>query len=87
MNKIPSGGRDRLGGYNASYDDDSDSEDYDSEDYDSEDYDSEDDEMDDKLRSASCYFEFDPDEVEEDGYTFRPDSNFPVGSTYSIKVC
>ncbi|KAH7549880.1 hypothetical protein ACOSP7_025130 [Xanthoceras sorbifolium] len=41
--------------------------------------------MDGKLKNAAMYFKFDTEEVEQDGYTFRPDANFPLGSTYDIK--
>ncbi|KAK6115568.1 hypothetical protein DH2020_007837 [Rehmannia glutinosa] len=41
--------------------------------------------MDDKLKKAATYFEFDPDEVTKDDYAFRPDVNFLSGMTYDPK--
>ncbi|KAK3206540.1 hypothetical protein Dsin_020586 [Dipteronia sinensis] len=41
--------------------------------------------MDGKLQNAAMYFDFDTEEVVQDGYTFRPDASFPWGSTYDIK--
>uniref|UniRef100_A0A2P2JIS1 30S ribosomal protein S18-like n=1 Tax=Rhizophora mucronata TaxID=61149 RepID=A0A2P2JIS1_RHIMU len=41
--------------------------------------------MDGKLKKVATYFEFDPEEVEKDDYSFRPDMNFINGSTYDIK--
>ncbi|XP_021278504.1 uncharacterized protein LOC110412299 [Herrania umbratica] len=41
--------------------------------------------MDWKLKEAATYFEFDMDEIDKDDYAFRPDANFPPGSTYETK--
>ncbi|CAH9129528.1 unnamed protein product [Cuscuta epithymum] len=41
--------------------------------------------MESKLKQAAAYFEFDPDEVEKDDYSFRKDITFFPGSTYDIK--
>ncbi|KAE8646950.1 uncharacterized protein LOC101213524 [Cucumis sativus] len=41
--------------------------------------------MDGKLKKASTYFKFDPEEIEKDDYTFRADMSFSPGSTYNIK--
>ncbi|KAJ8767792.1 hypothetical protein K2173_020732 [Erythroxylum novogranatense] len=41
--------------------------------------------MDGKLKEAAAYFEFDPEEIDEDEYSFRPDMDFFDGSTYDIK--
>ncbi|KAI3416652.1 uncharacterized protein J3R85_015204, partial [Psidium guajava] len=41
--------------------------------------------MDGRLKEEALYFDFDPDEVEEEGYSFRPDMNFPPGATYDTK--
>ncbi|XP_022947026.1 uncharacterized protein LOC111451027 isoform X1 [Cucurbita moschata] len=41
--------------------------------------------MDGKLKKASTYFEFDPEEIAKDDYTFRADMSFKPGSTYEIK--
>ncbi|XP_051152836.1 uncharacterized protein LOC127266594 [Andrographis paniculata] len=41
--------------------------------------------MDNKLKKAAMYFEFDPDEVVKEDYTFRPDVNFMPGMTYDTK--
>lgn len=41
--------------------------------------------MDGKLKKAATYFEFDPEEVNKEGYTFRPDMRFRAGMTYDIK--
>lgn len=43
--------------------------------------------MDGKLQKAAMYFEFDWEEVEKDGYAFRPDVSFKPGMTYEVKVC
>ncbi|KAK1587856.1 hypothetical protein Q3G72_017527 [Acer saccharum] len=40
--------------------------------------------MDGKLQNAAMYFDF-TEEVEQEGYTFRPDASFPWGSTYDVK--
>lgn len=42
--------------------------------------------MDGKLKKAATYFEFDPEEISKDDYTFRADMSFKPGSTYEIKV-
>lgn len=39
-----------------------------------------------QLKKAATYFEFDPDEVAKEDYTFRPDVNFMPGMTYDTKV-
>ncbi|KAF8402644.1 hypothetical protein HHK36_010733 [Tetracentron sinense] len=41
--------------------------------------------MDGKLRKAATYFEYNPDEIIKDDYTFRPDMTFRPGMTYEIK--
>ncbi|GAB4859943.1 hypothetical protein Ancab_011422 [Ancistrocladus abbreviatus] len=41
--------------------------------------------MEGKLKKAAMYFEFDLEEVNQDGYTFRPDMNFQRGMTYEPK--
>ncbi|XVF19856.1 hypothetical protein REPUB_Repub11eG0147000 [Reevesia pubescens] len=41
--------------------------------------------MDGKLKKAAAYFEFDVDEVQKDGYSFRPDVSFQSGMTYDVK--
>ncbi|XAR58908.1 hypothetical protein NMG60_11014486 [Bertholletia excelsa] len=38
-----------------------------------------------KLKEAAKYFEYDSEEVEREDYTFRPDINFPRGTTYTTK--
>ena len=38
--------------------------------------------MDGKLKNAATYFEFDPDEIEKEDYSFRYDATFWPGSTY-----
>ena len=38
--------------------------------------------MDGKLKNAAIYFEFDPDEIEKEDYSFRYDATFWPGSTY-----
>jgi hypothetical protein len=43
--------------------------------------------MDGKLNNAARYFEYDPDEIEKDDYSYRYDTTFQRGSTYSTKVC
>lgn len=43
--------------------------------------------MDGKLKKAAMYFEYDPEEVDMDGYAFRPDTRFHLGGTYELKVC
>jgi len=42
--------------------------------------------MDGKLKKAATYFEFDPEEVEQEDYAFRYDANYSADSTYDIKV-
>lgn len=37
------------------------------------------------LKNAAKYFEFDPEEVVHDDYTFRPDMNFRTGMTYTTE--
>ncbi|GMH07369.1 hypothetical protein Nepgr_009209 [Nepenthes gracilis] len=41
--------------------------------------------MEGKLKKAAAYFEFNPEEIEQDDYTFRPDMNFQWGMTYEPK--
>lgn len=41
--------------------------------------------MDGKLKKAAMYFEYDPEEVDMDGYAFRPDTRFHLGGTYELK--
>ncbi|MCD7453947.1 hypothetical protein HAX54_022757 [Datura stramonium] len=41
--------------------------------------------MDGKLEEAARYFEFDPDEVDKDDYTYRADMSFWPGNTYELK--
>ncbi|XP_048140140.1 uncharacterized protein LOC115755305 [Rhodamnia argentea] len=41
--------------------------------------------MDVRLKEEALYFDYDLDETEADGYSFRPDVNFPPGTTYDIK--
>ncbi|KAK6235061.1 hypothetical protein QUC31_018807 [Theobroma cacao] len=41
--------------------------------------------MDWKLKEAATYFEFDMDEIEREDYAFRPDANFPPGTTYETR--
>lgn len=41
--------------------------------------------MDGKLNNAARYFEYDPDEIEKDDYSYRYDTTFQRGSTYSTK--
>ncbi|KAM6584696.1 hypothetical protein CsatB_011698 [Cannabis sativa] len=41
--------------------------------------------MDGKLQNAATYFEFDPEEILQDEYSFRPDVNFRRGMTYDVK--
>lgn len=43
--------------------------------------------MDGKLNNAARYFEFDPDEIDKEDYSFRYDTTFHRGSTYTLKVC
>lgn len=42
--------------------------------------------MDNKLKEAARYFEYDPEEVEKEDYSFRKDVTFWPGNTYDIKV-
>lgn len=42
--------------------------------------------MDGKLQNAATYFQYDPEEIMKDDYTFRPDMNFKPGMTYEVKV-
>ncbi|CAN4118314.1 unnamed protein product [Withania somnifera] len=41
--------------------------------------------MDDKLKEAARYFEFDPDEVEKEDYSYRADMTFWPGNNYELK--
>ncbi|KZV33038.1 hypothetical protein F511_03304 [Dorcoceras hygrometricum] len=41
--------------------------------------------MDNKLKQAATYFEFDPVEVNQENYAFRPDVNLVSGTTYDTK--
>ncbi|XP_054795710.1 uncharacterized protein LOC129301164 isoform X2 [Prosopis cineraria] len=41
--------------------------------------------MDGKLEKAAKYFEYDSEEIDEDGYSFRYDMSFGRASTYNIK--
>ncbi|KAL2544814.1 Ribosomal protein S18 [Forsythia ovata] len=41
--------------------------------------------MDEKLKKAATYFEYDPEEIGKDDYAFRPDMNFWTGNTYDTK--
>ncbi|XP_004494819.1 uncharacterized protein [Cicer arietinum] len=41
--------------------------------------------MDGKLNNAARYFEFDPDEIDKEDYSFRYDTTFHRGSTYTLK--
>ncbi|CAK8539135.1 unnamed protein product [Lathyrus sativus] len=41
--------------------------------------------LDGKLNNAARYFEFDPDEIDKDDYSYRYDTTFHQGSTYSTK--
>lgn len=41
--------------------------------------------MDGKLNNAARYFEYDPDEIEKDDYSYRYDTTFHRGSTYNTK--
>ncbi|CAN4109655.1 unnamed protein product [Withania somnifera] len=41
--------------------------------------------MDDKLKEAARYFEFNPDEVEKDNYSYRADMTFWPRNTYELK--
>ncbi|XP_050208764.1 uncharacterized protein LOC126659516 [Mercurialis annua] len=41
--------------------------------------------LDGKLKRAATYFEFDPEEVMREDYSFRPDMSFRPGSTYELK--
>ncbi|CAI9757087.1 unnamed protein product [Fraxinus pennsylvanica] len=41
--------------------------------------------MDEKLKKAATYFDYDPDEISKDDYAYRPDMNFWTGNTYDIK--
>lgn len=42
--------------------------------------------MDGKLKKAATYFEFNPEEIMQDDYSFRPDVPFLPGSIYDTKV-
>nr|DAD30129.1 TPA_asm: hypothetical protein HUJ06_031597 [Nelumbo nucifera] len=42
--------------------------------------------MDGKLKKAATYFEFNPDEITGDDYSFRADVTFRPGMTYDVKV-
>lgn len=52
----------------------------------SESFDTLQDGLDGKLEKAATYFEFDREEVLQDDYSFRPDTNFKQGMTYNVKV-
>ncbi|KAJ9698692.1 hypothetical protein PVL29_007652 [Vitis rotundifolia] len=41
--------------------------------------------MDGKLKKEATYFEFNPDEIEQEDYAFRPDVGFKPGMTYEPK--
>ncbi|KAJ4981337.1 hypothetical protein NE237_032174 [Protea cynaroides] len=41
--------------------------------------------MDGKLKKAATYFEYDPEEIGQEDYAFRPDVNFRGGMTYTTK--
>ncbi|KAA8543728.1 hypothetical protein F0562_022095 [Nyssa sinensis] len=41
--------------------------------------------MDGRLKKAATYFEYDPDEITKEAYTFRPDMTFRPGMTYETK--
>lgn len=41
--------------------------------------------MDGRLEKAATYFEFDPVEVAQEDYSFRPDTSFKPGMTYNVK--
>nr|GLL43876.1 uncharacterized protein LOC109175871 isoform X1 [Ipomoea trifida] len=41
--------------------------------------------MDNKLKEAARYFEYDPEEVDKEDYSFRKDVTFWPGNTYDIK--
>lgn len=43
--------------------------------------------MEKKLNDAAKYFEFNPDEINQEDYTFRTDMNFKPGVTYNPEVC
>jgi hypothetical protein len=43
--------------------------------------------MDGKLNNAARYFEFDPNEIDKDDYSYRYDTTFHSGSKYNVKVC
>lgn len=61
---------------------------YDSEDdAEGEDFDTLDDGMDGELEEAAEYFEFDIEEVDQEGYSFRYDADYTNASSYDIKVC
>lgn len=42
--------------------------------------------LDGKLKEAANYFEFDPEEIDKEDYSFRYDTTFHPGSTYNAKV-
>lgn len=42
--------------------------------------------MDEKLKKAATYFDFDPDEISKEDYAYRPDMNFWTGNSYDVKV-
>ena len=42
--------------------------------------------MDGKLKKEATYFEFNPDEIDQEDYAFRPDVAFKPGMTYEPKV-
>ncbi|CAA3025003.1 uncharacterized protein LOC111374869 [Olea europaea var. sylvestris] len=41
--------------------------------------------MDEKLKKAATYFDFDPDEISKEDYAYRPDMNFWTGNSYDVK--
>ncbi|XP_043699854.1 uncharacterized protein LOC122650508 [Telopea speciosissima] len=41
--------------------------------------------MDGKLKKAATYFEYDPEEISKEDYSFRPDVTFRSGTTYTTK--
>nr|AFK43018.1 unknown [Lotus japonicus] len=41
--------------------------------------------LDGKLKEAANYFEFDPEEIDKEDYSFRYDTTFHPGSTYNAK--
>lgn len=43
--------------------------------------------MEGRLKEAAKYFEFNPDEIAQEDYTYRTDMNFKSGMTYIPEVC